>query len=1086
MALTQDDIDELEALWPGLEDVWPLTPLQQGLLFHALHDQQTVDVYTVQHFFDLQGPVDAAALRAAGQALLDRHANLRAGFWHPRSGHPVQVIAREVTLPWRGVDLSGLDAQGREAELARLLTDDRAQRFDPTHPPLLRMTLVRLDPQHHRLVLTNHHILLDGWSMPVLIRELWVLYAQRGDPTGLPRVTPYRDYLTWLGTQDQATARQAWTQALAGLQHPTRLAGPDTARAPVIPEHTIIEIPQDLTTAINDQARHLAVTLNTVIQATWGLLLGRLTNSQDVVFGTTVNGRPPQIPGIETMIGLFINTLPVRVRLHPTEPLATLLTRLQDEQSQLIAHQHLSLTDIHHLTGLRELFDTLTVFENYPHHPDALNTPDTGMRITNITGRDATHYPLSLIAVPGPGLRLRLKISYRPDLFDRATVEAIATRLVRIWEAVVTDPDQSLNRIEILSPEERQQLLVEFNHTTHPVPATTLPVLFEQQVARTPGATAVVFEDSAVSYAQLNTQANQLAHLLIDRGIGPEQFVALALPRSVEMVVALLAVLKAGGAYLPLDPDHPPARISFMLHDAYPACLLTTTELAEITEPAQTSDVPVILLDHPDTRGALARYPDTDPHNADRTTPLTPQHPAYLIYTSGSTGTPKAVLIEHHGIVNRLVWMQAQYGLTKEERVLQNTPHGFDVSVWEFFWPLIVGAALVVARPDGHKDPAYLGALIRDQWVTTVHFVPSLLPVFLQEPTAGECAWLSRVICSGEALPAALQNQFFDTLNASLHNLYGPTEASIYVTSWECARDIESDSVPIGGPVWNTRVFVLDGGLGVVPLEVVGELYVAGAGLARGYLGRAALTAGRFVACPFGSAGERMYRTGDLVRWRADGNLVFVGRVDDQVKVRGFRIELGEIETVLAQHPDVGQVVVVARQDRPEQKYLVAYVVPVAGLEIVPGVLREFVARYVPDYMVPAFVVVLDRLPLTPNGKVDRKALPAPESTCLALQEYVAPRNDTEQALASIWAEVLGVDRVGIHDDFFDLGGHSLLAIQVANRVENAFDVRFELRQLFSKPTLAELADYVIQCVMESVVTMSGEELMAEYNEERP
>ncbi|PZS13968.1 MAG: non-ribosomal peptide synthetase, partial [Pseudonocardiales bacterium] len=417
MTLTQDDINDLETLCSaGLEDVWPLSPLQQGLLFHALYDQQTADVYTVQHVFDLQGPVDATALKAAGQGLLGRHANLRAAFWHPRSGQPVAVIGREVTLPWREVDLSGLDVVGQEAALTRLLTDDRAQRFDPTHPPLLRFTLVRLENQHYQLVLTNHHILLDGWSMPILIRELLVLYAQRGDPTRLGRVTPYRDYLAWLSTQDQAEAQQAWAQALTGLQQPTLLVAPDAGRAPAIPEHITIEVPDNLTTALHDHTRRHGLTLNTVIQATWGLLLGRLTGTQDVVFGITVAGRPPQIPGIETMIGLFINTLPVRIRWHPAEPLSTLLTRVQDEQSQLIVHQYLGLTDIQHLAGLGKLFDTLMVFENYPLDPGALNTPNTSVRITGVTGRDATHYPLSLIAVPGPGPRLRLRVDYRTDL----------------------------------------------------------------------------------------------------------------------------------------------------------------------------------------------------------------------------------------------------------------------------------------------------------------------------------------------------------------------------------------------------------------------------------------------------------------------------------------------------------------------------------------------------------------------------------------------------------------------------------------------------------------------------------------------
>ncbi|MGH3754912.1 MAG: amino acid adenylation domain-containing protein, partial [Pseudonocardiaceae bacterium] len=1040
VALTQNDIDELDTVWPALEDVWPLSPLQQGLLFHALYDDHAVDVYTVQHVLDLAGPVDAAALKAAGQALLNRHASLRAAFWHPPSGEPVAVIAREVTLPWRKADLTGLDAEEREAALTRLLTEDRAQRFDPAHPPLLRLTLVRLGPQHHRLVWTNHHILLDGWSMPVLIRELLVLYAQHGDPTGLGRVTPYRDYLAWLTTQDQAEAQHAWAQALAGLQQPTRLAAPGAARAPAIPEHITAEVPSDLATALHDHTRRHGLTLNTVIQATWGLLLGRLTGTQDVVFGATVAGRPPQIPGIETMAGLFINTLPVRVRLRPAEPLIALLTRLQDEQSRLIAHQHLGLTDIQHLAGLGELFDTLTVFENYPLDSDILNTPGTGMRITGITGHDATHYPLSLIAVPGPGPRLRLRIDYRTDVFDRASVESMLARLVRLWEAVVTDPDRPIGRIEILSPGERQQLLVGFNQTTREVPATTLPVLFETQVQRTPDNTAVVFEDTAVSYAQLNARANQLARLLIDRGIGPEAFVALALPRSVEMVIALLAILKAGGAYLPIDSDYPGARIGFMLEDAHPACLLTTTTTTLPT----ISGVPVIVLDHHHTRQALGRYPGTDPHDTDRISPLSPQHPAYLIYTSGSTGPPKAVTVAHAGISSLAVTQSEWLGVGADSRVLQFASPSFDASVFELLMSLAAGAALVVSPdPLAGED---LAAVLADQGVSHAVIPPSVLGSVPPRVFPD----LSTLIVAGEACSAELAAQW--SAGRRMFNAYGPTESTVCASM--SAPLSGAGVVPIGGPIANTRVFVLDGGLCPVPVGVVGELYVAGAGLARGYHGRAGLTAQRFVACPFGR-GERMYRTGDLARWGADGQLMFAGRADDQVKVRGFRIELGEVEAVLARHPDAGQVLAVARQDRPGQQRLVAYVVPVTGHQVELDVLRAYAAQYLPDYMVPTLFMVLDRLPLTPNGKVDRRGLPALQRAGVPGR---GPRTPQEQILCELFAQVLGVPVVGVDDNFFELGGDSLVTTRLVSRIRSTMGAELSIRALFEAPTVAGLA----------------------------
>ena len=1051
-----------------IEDLWSLSPLQQGLLFHALYDQQAVDVYIVQLVLDLEGPVDAAALQLAGQALLDRHANLRAAFRHLRSGQPVQVILRTATLPWREMDLTELDEESRDAELSQFLTEDHAQRFDLARPPLLRMALLQLQPYHHRLVLTHHHILWDGWSMPVLLRELLTLYAQGGDTTGLPPVTSYRNHLTWLATQDQTKAKQAWSQALAGLEASTRLA-PGVRRTSALPEHILIEVPEELTSAVREYTRRYGLTLNTIIQVIWALLLGRLTGGQDVVFGTTVAGRPPQCPGIDTMIGLFINTLPVRVQLRPTEPLIALLTRVQDEQSQLIAHQHLGLADIQHLAGLGELFDTLAVFQNYPFDRSVLETPHAALRITNLTGREATHYPLTLTVCPAPHLHLRL--DYRSDLLDQASIEALASRLIHLLEAVATNPDQPIGRVDILTPEERHQMLVEWNDTTHPVPASTLPELFEQQVARNPDATAVVFEDTELSYAQLNARANRLTHSLIARGVGPERIVALAMNRSTELVVALLAVLKAGAAYLPLDLDYPPARIGFMLGDARPVLLLTHTQTTACVP--HDGATPRLVIDDPDTVMVLEEYPDTNPTDTDRTASLKAQHSAYVIYTSGSTGQPKGVLICHRSITNLLAWMRKQHRLVSDDRVLQKTSYSFDGSVWEFFGALCEGAAVVLARPGGHRDPVYLSRLIREQRITTLDVLPSVLEAFVKahEITDGLrwVASLRRVFVGGEVLTGNAAREWRDLTGVPLYNAYGPTEATVDVTCWEF-DGAASPVVPIGRPVWNTRVYVLDGNLGPVPVGVAGELYLAGVQLARGYLGRPGLTAERFVANPFGAPGERMYRTGDLVRWRADGVLDFVGRTDDQVKVRGFRIEPGEIETVLARHPDVGHIAVVAREDRPGNKRLVAYVVASSDNVVIDPVrLRKHVAQLLPDYMVPAAVVVLDALPSTPNGKLDRAALPAPEFP--VAESGREPRTPVEQTLCDVFAETLGLARVGVEDNFFALGGDSIVSIRVVSRARAA-GVVITVRDVFVHPTvagLAEVAGHVSEVIAEDV-----------------
>ncbi|HEY9346051.1 MAG TPA: amino acid adenylation domain-containing protein, partial [Inquilinus sp.] len=518
------------------------------------------------------------------------------------------------------------------------------------------------------------------------------------------------------------------------------------------------------------------------------------------------------------------------------------------------------------------------------------------------------------------------------------------------------------------------------------------------------------------------------------------------------MVVGLLAILKAGAAYLPLDPDYPAERLAFMLRDAVPRLVLTAGAAGR----ALPGDAPLLRLDDPGLQAELDRSSDTNSADADRSQALRLEHPAYLIYTSGSTGTPKGALVSQAAIVNRLLWMQGEYRLDGSDCVLQKTPSGFDVSVWEFFWPLITGAALVLARPEGHKDPAYLVEAINRHGITTLHFVPSMLQSFVLEPSARSCHGLRRVVCSGEALPAELQAQFFAALDVPLHNLYGPTEAAVDVTYWACRAEPDGGPVPIGRPIWNTQMYVLDAGLRPAPAGVAGELYIAGAGLARGYLNRPGLTAGRFVACPFGPAGSRMYRTGDLARWRPDGVLDFLGRADDQVKIRGFRIEPGEIAAALCDDPAVAQAAVIAREDKPGHKQLVGYVVPASGAAVDPATLRRHVGLRLPEHMVPAAVVVLEALPLTPNGKLDRRALPVPTGRSESA-DYVAPRTPAEQVVASIWSQVLQLDRVGIHDNFFALGGHSLLAIQVASSLRQA-GLQTDVRTIFETPTLAALA----------------------------
>lgn len=589
-------------------------------------------------------------------------------------------------------------------------------------------------------------------------------------------------------------------------------------------------------------------------------------------------------------------------------------------------------------------------------------------------GADATHYTVNLIVLPGE--RLRLHLDHRADALDARTALSLGEALERLLTAVADAPDTAVGELDLLSAEQRH-LMREWNDTAVPVPDTTLVELFEAQVARTPHAPATVFRGETLSYAELDRRAERLARSLRMRGAGPEQIVAVALHRSTEMVVALLGVVKSGAAYLPVDPSLPAERIAYMLSDADPVLLLAGDDVAAAL-PASAGLPrldPAAVPDEDGTPAAAGARPDA---------PL-PSHPAYVIYTSGSTGRPKAVVVEHAAIVNRLLWMQDRYGLGADDRVLQKTPFGFDVSVWEFFWPLLAGAVLVVAEPGGHKDPAYLARTIEREAITTVHFVPSMLAAFVEDPDAGRCRSLRRVVCSGEALPEELKNRFLDVLDVPLHNLYGPTEAAVDVTHWDCRREDEGP-VPIGRPIWNTSLYVLDPRGRPVPVGVAGELFLAGAGLARGYLRRPELTAERFPLDPFGVDGARMYRTGDLARFRGDGSVEYLGRTDDQVKIHGFRIELGEIETALGRLPGVGRAAVVVREDVPGERRIVGYVVPETGATLDPEALRAELARTLPEYMVPLPMLV-DGLPVTANGKLDRRALPAPAAAPAAGHE---------------------------------------------------------------------------------------------------
>jgi amino acid adenylation domain-containing protein/non-ribosomal peptide synthase protein (TIGR01720 family) len=1075
VTLDQAAIDEVEATAPGgAADIWALTPLQEGLLFLSSFDTDGPDVYTVQLVLELEGDVDGPRLRAALAGLYERHPNLRVGFRSDVGGRPLQVVARTVDVALPEVDLRGRDEAALGAELAAVAVHDRVTRFDLARPPLVRTTLVRADGAD-RLVVTAHHIVVDGWSLPLLVDELAALYAAGGTGDhGLPAPAPFDRYLRWLAGRDHAEARAAWAAALDGVTDPTLVAPADPDRPPLLPEVGGLELPADLTARLAAAARARGVTLSALVETAWAIVLATLTGRTDVVFGSTVSGRSPEVPDIERMIGVFINTLPVRVRLRPDEPLGALLDRLRAERARLLDHQHLGLSEVQRLAGAGagDLFDTLVVVENYPVAPGASAPPvpaaldggpvqdgvTDGLALVGGTASDATHYPLTLVAVPGD--RLRLSLEYRPDLFDRAGIEALAGRLHRVLATVVDDPERPVGRLDVLTGEERRHLVDTTAGEGRPVPDATIPAAFEAEAAAAPGATALVFEDVHRTYGELNARANRLARHLAGRGAGPEDVVALLLPRSDRVVESLLAVQKAGAAYLPLDPDLPAERIGAVLADARPVAVVTVAALAARVP----AGLPAVVVDDPATAVALADLPGNDLGDAERVAPLSPDNPAYVIFTSGSTGRPKGVVVPHRTVVTLLANHRARLfaptaaARGRRLRVGHAWPFSFDAS-WQPLLALLDGHELHLAGDDVRRDPQRLAALIGQAGIDVIEVTPSHVG---QLAAAGVLAGgrlpLALLGVGGEAVPPPLWSQLQGLEGTESYNFYGPTECTVDTV---VGRVRDTDRPVIGRPVDNTAAYVLGPDLAPVLPGVPGELYLGGGQLARGYLGRPGLTAERFVADPFGPPGARMYRTGDVVRRTTDGTLEFVGRADDQVKVRGYRIEPGEVEAALATHPAVGQVTVAARSDSPGVTRLVAYVVPApadGGHAGLAADLRAHASGALPDHMVPAAVVVLDALPLTANGKLDRSALPAPDFAGLAAG--APPRTEREAELAALFARALGLPRVGVDDSFFDLGGDSIVSMQLVNLAREAGLV-FTPREVFRHRTVAALAPVV-------------------------
>ncbi|WP_158857587.1 non-ribosomal peptide synthetase [Streptomyces sp. NRRL B-1347] len=1044
VTVSQRDLEAWEESYPGLVDVWPLTPTQSGILFHSAMAESSYDAYQVQFVLHLSGAAVPERMRVAGQALLGRYPNLTTAFVTDSAGEQVQLVLDRVELPWQVVDLRGLGEQQRTDRLEALLAADHAAHFDPTRPPMLRMTLVRLDTDHSELVLTVNHVLFDGWSLSHLMRDLILLYQAEGDTSGLPRVRPYRDFLAWLAQQDHEAAAVAWARELAGVTEPTRLAATEAKEQSGRLGGLEVPLAAATSHALHRRATELGITLNTLLQGVWGVVLGHLTGREDVVFGTTVVGRPPQLFGSESMVGLFINGLPVRVRYSAKETLAQVLRRLQEHQTVLMDHHHHGLGEIHEAVGLGTLYDSMVMLESFPVDREGLAEAHTsaGVAVTGMRVVSGTHYPLALAGSIDAKTRVGLGLQYQDDVFTAEEIERIGARLGRVLRQFAEDPHTPVAALEILDADERDLVLNRFNDTATEVRGQTVTALFQEQVARTPDAVAVLHDGERLTYAQVNERANQLARALVGRGVGPDDTVAVVLPRTPELVVALLAVLKSGAAYVPVDPSHPSARLAHILDSAGPRLTVTDTVTAGVL-PGR--DAPLLHIDRAD----VSAHPGTDLGDGDRIRPLRPEHLAYQVYTSGSTGLPKGVGITHANLVNALDDLVRHMGVAPGWRMLTSTSIGFDVAAFELFSTLTTGGRVEIVRD-------VLALTEREAWdVDVISSVPSAFTELVDR--LGDRMQPKVLMLAGEVLTSTLVERIrAHWPRARVVNCYGPSE-TFYATahSLDSGRDY-AGGVPIGRPLGNLRAYVLGPGLSPMALGAVGELYIGGAGVGRGYHDRPTLTAERFVADPYGPAGARMYRTGDLARWDEAGDLEYAGRADAQVKIRGFRIEPGEVEAAVTAHPGVARAAVIARTSaRGEQ--LIAYAVPASATgDLTTADLREFVVRRLPEYMVPAAFVLLPRLPLSPNGKLDVAALPEVDFT--SATPYRAPDTPREERLCALFAQVLEAARIGLDDNFFDLGGHSLLTVRLLARVENESGVRVPVRDFLAAPTPGGLA----------------------------
>ncbi|MBD0386348.1 MAG: amino acid adenylation domain-containing protein [Nostoc sp. C3-bin3] len=1067
----------------NVEDFYPLSPMQQGLLFHTLSAPNT-GVYFNQLVCTLSGQLNIPVFERVWQQVIQRHTILRTCFRWQNLKEPVQVVLRQIELPLKYYDWQGISSSEQQEKLEAFLESDelrptvgeRTLGIDLTQAPLMRLALIQLNENTYQFVWDIHHLITDGWSTSMLLEEVFKLYTAfcQGKELRLELPRPYRDYIKWLHKQDLQKAETFWRQTLSGFSAPTNLRIEKTLSSShsQIKNHAAqeIKLSASQTTAMRSLVRQHQITLNSLVQGAWAWLLSYYSGETDVIFGVTVSGRPVTLAGAESMLGLFINTLPLRVQVSSDTSVLALLKQIQAQQAEISQYEYSPLVQVQGWSEVprgMSLFDSILVFENYP--VDTTKRQINNLEISNVVADERTNYPLTVTVVPSQ--ELSLEIAYDRDVygglrqgFDDDVITRMLGHLGNLLTGMVANPEQRLSDLPLLTEAEKQTLLVEWNNTEINYPQDQcIHQLFEAQVEKTPDAIAVVFQEQSLTYRELNQRANQLAHYLQKLGVRPEVLVGICVERSFEMIVGLLGILKAGGAYLPLDPVYPQERLAYMLADAQVSVLLTQECLL-----ANFPDTPakVICIDDAEL---IAQQPQTNPINHSKLDNL-----VYVIYTSGSTGKPKGVMIEQSSLVNYTQAAITEYGINSSDRILQFASISFDAAAEEIFPCLVQGATLVLRTDEMLSSIPHFLKECQQQLLTVL----DLPTAFWQQLTFELAAlkltlpsFLRLVIIGGEkaSIDKVLTWQQCVDKKIRLVNSYGPTEATVVATICDLSEQTFTQEIPIGKAVSNIQTYILDSHLQPVPIGIPGELYIGGKGVARGYLNQPELTAEKFIPNPFNKAADKkLYKTGDLVRYRDDGNIEILGRVDHQVKIRGFRIELEEIEAKLIQHSFVRESVLVVREDNPDDKRLVAYIVPNTqnyelenNIKLIPE-LRHFLKESLPEYMVPSAFVLLEKLPLTPNGKIDRRALPIAEHYLSNKEiKYIAPRTPIEEQLAKIWAELLQVKQVGIEDNFFELGGHSLLLTQLVFRVRQTWQIELPLSSLWEMSTIASLAQSI-------------------------